>query len=199
MANNDVFNEEVKEKGMPAGNPGEDSVPGVERDEVETDAISEQSWAELQQKLETAQKEKEEAYDRMLRLQADFENFKRRSRQEYEQACLYGAEDLLKKILPALDSLERAVAAFDVNSDNSSWQEGVRLTLRQLQTILNTEGLQAVESLNKSFDPQIHEAVFQETSADVSEPIVIEELQKGYLYKSKLLRPALVKVAVPAG
>lgn len=200
MANKEVFNEEVKEKEMSGVDSGAASTATVEAGEAKSVDCQEERLAEFQQKLEEAQNAKEEANNRMLRLQADFENFKRRSRQEYEQACLYGGEDLLKKILPVLDSLERAVAAFDTtHPESSSWQEGVRLTLRQFQNVLNAEGLQAVTALSQSFDPQVHEAVFQEESAEVSEPTVIEELQKGYLYKSKLLRPALVKVAVPAG
>lgn len=154
--------------------------------------------SELAVKLQQVEAEKEELYNRLLRCQADFDNFRRRSRQEYEQACLYGCEDLLKKILPALDSLERAVAAFgNQTADNSSWQDGVQLTLKQLHNILTAEGLEAVESVNQLFDPQVHEAVLQEQSGEVGEPTVVQELQKGYKYKNKLLRPALVKVAVP--
>jgi molecular chaperone GrpE len=154
--------------------------------------------AKLETQLRQTEAAKDDFYNRMLRIQADFDNFRRRSRQEYEQACLYGGEDLVKKILPVLDSLERAVAAFnDKNADNSSWQEGVSLTLRQFKNILNAEGLEAVTALNQVFDPQVHEAVFQEQNDAVSEPTVLEELQKGYKYKNKLIRPALVKVAVP--
>jgi molecular chaperone GrpE len=156
------------------------------------------SISELEIKLREMEAAKDDFYNRMLRIQADFDNFRRRSRQEYEQACLYGGEDLIKKILPVLDSLERAVAAFnEKNDDNCSCQEGVRLTLKQFQNILNTEGLEAVDALNRVFDPQIHEAVFQEQSDAVSEPTVREELQKGYKYKNKLIRPSLVKVAIP--
>jgi molecular chaperone GrpE len=74
----------------------------------------------------------------------------------------------------------------------------VQLTLRQFQNILQAEGLAAIEALNQPFDPQVHEAVLQEESADVTEPTVVQELQKGYKYKDKLLRPCLVKVANPA-
>jgi molecular chaperone GrpE len=154
--------------------------------------------ARMEQELQKAQQEKEEYYNRLLRSQADFDNFRRRSRQEYEQACLYGGEDLLGKILPVLDSLERAVACFsDQTAENGGWQEGVQLTLRQFQTILAAEGLEMIESLRQVFDPQIHEAVLQEQNAEVKEPTVVEELQKGYKYKNKLIRPALVKVATP--
>jgi molecular chaperone GrpE len=154
--------------------------------------------AQLEQELQQVKLEKDDYYARLLRNQADFDNFRRRSRQEYEQACLYGGEDLIKKILPVLDCLERAVVSFnDRNAENCSWQEGVQLTLKQFQTILAAEGLEVIEALEKVFDPQFHEAVLQEQSDAVTEPTVVQELQKGYKYKNKLIRPAMVKVAVP--
>lgn len=151
--------------------------------------------AQLEQELRAAQQVQEDFYNRMLRIQADFENFRRRSRQEQEQLSMYGSEELLKKILPVLDSLERAVNCF--NDASGSWQEGVQLTLRQFQSILVSEGLEQVIALDETFDPQVHEAVLQEESETVDAPTVIQELQKGYKFKNKLLRPAMVKVAVP--
>jgi molecular chaperone GrpE len=144
-----------------------------------------------------AKQAKDEYYNRMLRIQADFDNFRRRSRQEYEQFSLFAGENIVKKVLPVLDSLERAVSCFKEKSENVSWQDGVQLTLKQFQDVLMSEGLEAVQALNAEFDPQIHEAIYQEESENVNIPTVIEELQKGYKFKSKLLRPALVKVAAP--
>lgn len=182
-------------------NQAEENVEKIEEEGTEDTgnvASLSDDLTKLETELQTLRQEKDELYNRMLRIQADFDNFRRRSRQEYEQACLYGGEELLKKILPVLDSLERAVDCFnEQNPENHSWQEGVQLTLRQFQNILSTEGLVAVESVNQPFDPQVHEAMMQETSTEVTEPIVVMELQKGYKYKDKLIRPALVKVAVP--
>jgi molecular chaperone GrpE len=166
---------------------------------VDADIANDQEHiiAALKEELEQAKQARDEYYNRMLRIQADLENFRRRSRQELEQLTLFAGEDLMKKILPVLDSLERAISCFTEKSDNSSWQEGVDLTLKQFQGILKSEGLEVVPALNEPFDPQIHDAVFQEPREQVTEPTVIEEMQKGYRYKGKLLRPALVKVAVP--
>ena len=152
--------------------------------------------AHLEEELQQAQQMKDEYYNRMLRIQADLENFRRRSRQELEQMALFAGEDLVKKILPVLDSLERSIKCFTEKSDNCSWQDGVDLTLKLFQGILKSEGLEIVPALNESFDPQVHEAVCQETMEQVNEPTVVEEMQKGYRYKGKLLRPALVKVSV---
>lgn len=167
-------------------------------DEVEEVAENDTDTTLLEQELATVKQDKEALYNQMLRTQADFENFKRRSRQEFEQFSLYAGEELLKKILPVLDSLERAVACFDAAAEDAGkWQEGVELTLRQLQSILKAEGLELVPGVNEPFDPQVHEAVFQEESDQAEQTTVLEELQKGYQYKGKLIRPALVKVAVP--
>jgi molecular chaperone GrpE len=169
---------------------------------VETDVPNDQNRdliTHLEEELEQAKQIKDDYYNRMLRIQADLENFRRRSRQEMEQLSLCAGEDLVKKILPVLDSLERAISSFKDNNESKSWMEGVDLTLKQFQSILKSEGLEVIPALNELFDPQSHEAVCQEPQEQVTEPTVIEELQKGYRYKGKLLRPSLVKVAVPQG
>jgi molecular chaperone GrpE len=179
----------------PEDQPAESELP---QDDPEIPGNPVERLAQLEQELQQVRLERDDYSARLLRNQADFDNFRRRSRQEYEQACLYGGEDLLKKILPVLDCLERAVTSFsERNADNSSWQDGVQLTLKQFQTILAAEGLEVITALDQAFDPQFHEAVLQEQSDTVTEPTVVQELQKGYKYKNKLIRPAMVKVAVP--
>lgn len=170
--------------------------PAQEEQAKENDSDAKLSL--LENELAALKEEKDKIYNQMLRTQADFENFKRRTRQEYEQMSIYAREELVKKILPVLDSLERAVACFDAATENArKWQEGVELTLRQFQNVLKTDGLEEVLALNELFDPQYHEAMLQEESDQVEHPTVVEELQKGYKYKGKLVRPALVKVAAP--
>jgi molecular chaperone GrpE len=184
----------TQEENVQAGTISEEQIlePAPENQDNPEERI-----AALEAELEQAKQAKEEYYNRMLRTQADLENFRRRSRQEMEQMSLYGGETLIKKILPVLDSLERAVGCFSEKAENKSWQEGVDLTLKQFQNILKNEGLEVIPALNVPFDPQVHEAVSQEPGEQVTEPTVIEEMQRGYIYKGKLLRPALVKVAVP--
>ena len=179
------------------------SESGESLNEDETSLQPENSTAQteritqLEQELNLATQTKDEYYNRLLRLQADFENFRRRSRQEYEQMCLCAGEDLVKKVLPVIDSLERAIECFSGDQSANSWQDGVNLTLKQFHSILASEGLEAVQALNEPFDPAVHEAVIQEESKEVETPTVVALMQKGYKYKNKLLRPALVKVAVP--
>lgn len=174
----------------------DESIP--DKDEMPEENDVDLKIAQLEKELAEARQEKDNFYNKMLRTQADFENFRRRSRQEYEQLCIYSGEDLMKKILPVLDSMERAVACFETASEKvCNWQEGVELTLRQFQNILKTDGLEEVLAVNEPFNPELQEAVLQEESDAVSHPTVIEEMQKGYKYKDKLIRPALVKVATP--
>ena len=187
-----VTQENVQTGAIPEEQKVETEIAPEDQNNPDRDRI-----AGLEAELEQAKQAKEEFYNRMLRTQADLENFRRRSRQEMEQMSIYGGEALIKKILPVLDSLERAVGCFNEKTENKSWQEGVDLTLKQFQSILRNEGLEVIPALNAPFDPEVHEAVSQEPGEQVTAPTVIEEMQKGYLYKGKLLRPALVKVAVP--
>lgn len=159
-------------------------------------ASFEERISQLEQDLNNAHQVKDEHYNRMLRIQADFDNFRRRSKQEYEQICMFAGEDLVKKILPVLDSLERAIghAATDCQT---SWLEGVQLTLKQFQDIMRSEGLEAIPADNVEFDPQVHEAIAQEQSDNVAIATVVAEMQRGYKFRGKVIRPALVKVAIP--
>lgn len=156
----------------------------------------EETISRLEQELSMAEQAKEENYNRMLRIQADFDNYRRRSKQEYEQICMFAGEELMKKILPVIDSLERAINCFSGDCP-TGWQEGVQLTYKQFQDILKSEGLEPIPAENSDFDPQVHEAISQEESGEVETTKVIAELQKGYKYRGRVIRPALVKVAIP--
>lgn len=195
MENENIRDEAPEIDGVPGSSNENGDLPVSEQDE------SNQAGriAGLEQELHNTLQAKDEYYNRLLRIQADFDNFRRRSKQEYEQVCLCAGEDLIKKILPVIDSMERAVGCFTDNGDNCSWQDGVQLTLKQFKDILKSEGVEPVASLNETFDPLVHEAMMQEDSEAVETPTVVAELQKGYKYKNKLLRPALVKVAIPKG
>ncbi len=151
---------------------------------------------ELEKELAALKKEKEDFCSKNLRIQADFDNFRRRSRQELEQMNLTACSELLKTILPVIDNFERAINSYNAEAA-VSWQEGIQMTFKHFLSILNNEGLEPIAATNEPFDPQIHEAMLQEESEEVEQAQVIEELQKGYKYKGKLIRPALVKVAVP--
>lgn len=136
--------------------------------------------------------ELEEKKGQLLRLQADFENYRRRMQRQSEELSDLIVHEHLKKLFPILDNLTRALAASD---EKSPMRDGVEMTLRQFQTLLDKEGVTAIAAHGQSFDPEKHEALMQEPSEDVDEGTVLAELMTGYERKSKVLRPAMVKVA----
>ena len=150
---------------------------------------------ELKKRLEEKEKEAKENYDRLLRMAADFENYKKRAAREKEDWTKFANEDLIKSILPFIDNLERAVNHAQKIADTGVLVEGVRMTLQQLLQSLNKFGLSSFESVGKPFDPAMHEAMLV-VETDKHEPNqVVEEFQKGYLLNDRLIRPATVSVS----
>jgi len=151
---------------------------------------------ELETKLEAAKQEAQEAYDRFLRVSAEFENYKKRSAREMNEFRKYANESFIKAMLPVVDNLERAINLTSNNKDaNNSVVEGVDLTLKEILKVFETFEIKQIESVGKPFDPVFHQAVQQEEADDVAENTVLKELQKGYLIHDRLLRPAMVIVS----
>ena len=150
---------------------------------------------ELKKKLEEREKEFKEHHDRLLRLAADFENYKKRAAREKEDWTKFANEDLIKAILPFIDNLERAVNHAQKVADTGVLIEGVRLTLQQLLQALNKFGVASFESVGKPFDPAMHEAMLVVETNQHEPNQVMEEFQKGYLLNNRLLRPATVSVS----
>ena len=132
--------------------------------------------------------------DRSIRTLADFENYRRRSEREREDLRRFAVADALRDMLPVVDNLERALAAGGTVED---LKLGVELTLRQFKDLLRQRGILELAAVGEPFDPSLHEAVAREETSDVSVPTVTSELQRGYTLNGRLLRPALVKVAMP--
>lgn len=144
---------------------------------------------ELQEKKEAA----EDYYNRLLRLQADFDNYRRRTARERDDFARYAAATLCEALLPVLDNFQLALEA--KGQDPASVVKGVEMIYRQLLDVLQKEGLTPVEALGQQFDPAKHEAAMQERTDQHPDNTVIAELRRGYYLKDKLLRPAMVKVA----
>jgi molecular chaperone GrpE len=157
-----------------------------------TDPVS--TTLDLNEQFEAKQQELEDALQRYLRLAADFDNFRRRTRQEMDNVRKTAAEHLISELLPVLDNFERALAAA-----RSLFPEnvvtGIDMIYRQLWQVLAQSGVQLVEAAGKPFDPAFHQALEQVETDDAPEGTVIEEAQRGYLLHGKVLRPAMVKVA----
>ncbi|MEE9226631.1 MAG: nucleotide exchange factor GrpE [Acidobacteriota bacterium] len=147
--------------------------------------------------LEDLRRENAEIQERLLRKHADVENMRKRMEREKAEFVRFAAVDLVRKLLPVIDNLERALEA-PADTGGDGLREGVRLVHQELQSILEREGLKVVEAKGKPFDPNLHEAVLREESTEIDSEQVIEEFQKGFVFRDRLLRPAMVKVAVPA-
>ena len=137
----------------------------------------------------------EERFNRLARVQADYDNFKRRTRQEKEEFFKYASEQLILALLPVLDNFDRAIAA--EGGSVESYKAGVEMIHRQLWDVMREEGLTVAPAVGEIFDPALHEAVMQEGTDDYPENTIIEEFSRGYLLKEKLIRVAMVKVAKP--
>ena len=147
----------------------------------------------LQKQLEEQKNRAEDFYNRLARLQADYENFRRRTRLEKEDLCKYASEQLVLKLLPVLDNFERALEA--EGDSLKDYKSGVEMIYRQFQDVLSLEGVEAIPAVGEPFDPVKHEAVFREESEEYPENTIIEELRRGYVLKDKVIRPSMVKVS----
>jgi molecular chaperone GrpE len=150
---------------------------------------------QLRQQLEAAREEAESNYQRFLRTQADFDNFRRRTRQEKEEMAKYAAAGLIESLLPVIDNFERAIEAGKATDPASSLLQGIEMVYKQLKDALASAGLEEIDCLGKPFDPFQHEAVMREPSEEHEEGTVIDVLQKGYRLKERVIRPAMVKVS----
>ena len=139
----------------------------------------------------------DENWERLLRTTADFDNFKKRAAREKIESAQYATFSLLQKVLPVLDNFEMALAAAQAAKEtkNDSLQSGVVMIQQQLKSVLVETGLEEIDAAGKPFDPNFHEAVSEQESADVAEGNVLMQLRKGYKFKDRLLRQATVIVA----
>jgi molecular chaperone GrpE len=142
--------------------------------------------------LQKLKAERDSLLDRLARAQAEFENARRRAVKEQQDFRDYAAADAIKPLLPVIDSFERAL---QVKSDAGDFRNGVELIYKQLQDALAKLGVRAIPAKGELFDPHVHEAIEMVETSEAADHEVIEELQRGYKFKDRLLRPAMVKVA----
>ena len=188
-------NTNTEEKAAPDDQPQGDRL--LELRDSKTVALEDQ-LKEVQTRLEAKEQEAKETYDRLLRVSADFENYKKRSARETEEFRKYANQTLLKEMLSVVDNLELAI-----NSSNHGKKtdknliEGLNLTLNEILRVFEKFDVKPIEAQGQTFDPAFHEAVMREETDDFPENTVISEFQKGYLIHDRLLRPAMVVVAAP--
>ena len=151
----------------------------------------------IEQELECEKKRSEDYLTRLRYMQADLENFKKRSERETEQIKNYCNERLVIELLDVVDELELAVKNAEISTTPEPLIQGVELTLKKLRKVLEQEGVSVIEDPEgKIFDPSKHHAVAAVESVDVADGTVLEEIRKGYTMKGKVIRPTIVKVAV---
>lgn len=143
--------------------------------------------------------ELEETRNRLLRSAADFDNYRKRMQREREETVQFANEAILRDLLPVLDNLERAVESGRATHDSDTLYEGVRMVVQQFHALLDQYGVRRVPGVGEPFDPAWHEAVQQMPAPEYPPGTVVEELQAGYMYRERLLRPALVIVSAMAG
>jgi molecular chaperone GrpE len=160
--------------GRPAEADPEGGLPEAEKLKVERDAL----------------------IDRLARLQAEFDNARKRAVREQQDFREFAAADIIRNFLPILDSFERALKA---GGDAGDFRSGVELIYRQFQDALQKSGVQPIAAVGEAFDPRVHEAIEMVDTNEVPDHHVLEELQRGYKYKERLLRPAMVRVARNSG
>lgn len=178
MEEEKVVNEEVKEE-------------EVKDDEIEEEIIED---INEESELDLLKKENEKLKNDFARAYADTDNLKKRLNAEAEQTRKYRIQSFAKEVLPVIDNLERALKT-EVSKEDEGFKKGIEMTYEQLINALKNEGVEEIDCLNKVFDPNLEQAIMQEKVEGVESGVVIEILQKGYLLKDRILRPAMVKVS----
>lgn len=161
------------------------------KEEKEMDLDVENILEKYNKKVE----ELEELSNRYLRLQADFNNFKRRTEKEKENSYQYAVQDIVTSLLPIIDNFDRALKINIEESTLESLYKGVEMVYKQLIEVLEAKGLEEIKALGEAFDPNYHHAVAQEENDDYEENKIIEVFLKGYKIKDKVIRPSMVKVS----
>lgn len=188
-------NEEVLEENKPEeiSENNEDVVTPENKEEIKNDTREE---VPANAELDKIKADYEQLNNQYLRLAADFENYRKRQEIERENLIKYGAADALKKLIEVLDNFDRGEKALEKVEDCQVVKENFNLLHKQTLDVLSKLGLEPIETEGKEFDPNFHEAVMQTPTSEHPEHTIVNELQKGYKFGDKVLRPSLVNVAV---
>lgn len=187
--------EEWMDDGRMENTPEQEGGLPEEENLNDNDMTPQEKMLTLEAELIQAKAKAEDYYGHLQRLQADFDNYRKRTQKEKEELIKYASERIVSDLLPVLDNFERAISAAQSSEDFKAFSQGVEMIHRQMQNMLTKEGLKAIDAVGQPFDPNLHEAVLQVDAEDQPENTVVEELQKGYYLKEKVLRPSMVKVS----
>lgn len=189
--------ETLKENGT--ASEQEETLVNQEGESMDSESQAEQAQesdelSAAKAKIEELEAKLSETENRMYRVQADLDNFRRRARLDLEAAQKYRSQNLITEILPALDNFERALKIDTDDEKTQSLLQGMDMVYRQLVQALQNEGIEAIQAEGQPFDPHLHQAVMQVEDDQYESNVVIEEFQKGYKLKDRIIRPAMVKV-----
>lgn len=181
-----------QKKTAPSGGEPLPVLKGSQPTQIVVDEVS-----SLREQLRQEQERSKEHLNKLLYAQADFENYRRRLNQEVESRIDAGKARLIQNLLAIVDELELALNAAKNTEGDSAVANGLEIVLKKFSDLLSAEGLSAIESVGKKFDPTMHEAVERVPCDDKDEGTILEEIRKGFTMKGKLIRPSIVKIAVP--
>lgn len=168
-------------------------VPPSQEEEVSVEVLQSQ-LEEVNQKNAELTAKLAEYENRFLRMQADFDNARRRAKLDLEATEKYKAQSLITELLPAIDNFERALNVETDNEQTKSILQGMQMVYRSLLDALKKEGAEQIEAVGKEFDPHLHQAIMQAEDPNFNSNAVVEEFQKGYILKDRVIRPSMVKV-----
>ena len=172
----------------------EEKIDSNQEDPLAEDKQGEQQ-DQLQVERDALKAERDELKDLLLRRQAEFDNFRKRSEKERSEYVQYAGMEMVRELLPILDDFDRAMK---VEGGNPEYTKGVQMIHSRMYETLKKQGLEPIDTTGKDFDPHLHQAVERVETQDAAEGTILGEFQRGYNFKSKLLRPSMVKVAVRA-
>lgn len=168
----------------------------IEKQPRENEEALSSDMEALQDEIEKLQTSAKDAHDKYVRTLADFDNFRKRQREETSRACDFARIEVISALLPIIDNFERSVQAAEEQHSYDALVEGVSLTLRQLNDMLTKQGVEPIESVGQEFNPELHEALMRVETDEYPENTIVDELEKGYTLNGKTLRPARVRVAM---
>jgi len=183
--------QQKQKKSIPSGRQPLPVPRGTQPTQIVVDEVS-----SLREQLRQEQERSKEHLNKLLYAQADFENYRRRLNQEVESRIDAEKARLIQNLLAIVDELELALDAAKNTEGESAVAEGLEIVLKKFRDLLSAEGLSAIESVGKKFDPTMHEAVERVPRDDKDEGTILEEIRKGFTMKGKLIRPSIVKIAV---
>ena len=187
--------EETVETEETADEAVEETVEAEETDENEETTEKKGFFGKKKDKKDKKDLKIEELEDKVKRQLAEFENFRNRTEKEKSRMYEFGARDVIEKMLPVVDNFERGLAAIPEEEKGGPVASGMEMIYKQMMTTLEGLGVTPIEALNKPFDPDFHNAVMHVEDEEIEESTVVEEFQKGYIYKEHVIRYSMVKVA----